>query len=450
MLSKDAAVTLAKDILIPALTQQRRQVEALDGWYRYDPEAFPLSQKATKEHRDLAELAKTPWLGLVVTNVSQSMYVDGYRSPVDESDTEASPWAIWHANDLDGRQVAIHRAMLAYGSAYGLALPGVDQMTGEPMPRLRGVSPRRMLAFYNDPAEDDYPHVAIRAEVSRGSNVYRIYDEDAVHYLGEEVDGLRYIDYRTHDIGVCPVVRFCNQLDLDGRTPGEVEPFIPVAKRVNKTTYDRLLTQHFNSWKVRTVTGMEEIEDEDAEAARMLVLRQGDLLMSDNPDTKFGTLPESPLDGLIKSEEQAIKTLAAVSQTPVHAMVGDLINLSAEALAAARSTLDAKVSERQKPTGKTWDRFLRLGAHIAGDEAAAIDVSAHVTWADTSIRSLAEAADALGKMATMLGVPPRALWGRIPGVTKGDLEEWKALASSDDPIDLLIREMAAGQTSPAQ
>src|SRR5690606_41700547 len=63
-------------------------------------------------------------------------------------------------------------------------------------------------------------------------------------------------------ICVCPVVRFANQLDLEGRTPGEVEPFIPIMGRIDQTTFDRLLIQRHASWKVRTVSGM-TLPDED-------------------------------------------------------------------------------------------------------------------------------------------------------------------------------------------
>ena len=72
------------------------------------------------------------------------------------------------------------------------------------------------------------------------------------------------------------------------------------------------------------------------------------------------------------------------------------------------------------------------------------DFRARATWQDTQVRSLSQAADALGKVATMLGVPPRALWSRIPGVEKADVDEWEALAAEGDAFagltDLLDRQ----------
>jgi hypothetical protein len=430
-MSKRTVVELAHDTLLPALRQEQARLAEVDLWYRWQHEDAVIPRSATTELRSLLQLSKTPWLGLVVTNVAQSMYIDGYRTP--ESNDDLGPWRLWQANDLDNRQVAINRAALAYGQSYGTALPGVDDF-GQATAVLRGVSPRKMLAFYADPAEDDWPLYAVR---DVGDGHFRVYDDEAVYYLAVDTDPkgvqrLKWLDERVHDVGVCPVVRFCNMLDLDGRTDGEVEPFIPLAKRIDKTAYDRLLTQHYSSWKVRTVAGMAEPDTEEEANRAKLKLRQDDMLVAEDPDTKFGTLAETPLDGFIRAYESDIKTLAAASQTPVHAMVGDLINLSADALAAARASLEAKVAERKKSFGKSYDQLLKIGSLIDGDETSARDVMAHVTWADTSIRSLGVAADALGKMATMLGVPPQALWPMIPNVSKSDVEEWKRLAGETD------------------
>jgi hypothetical protein len=434
-MSRGDVVELVHDQLYPAFVRELARLDTIDVWYRWQHEDLTIPRGATPELRSLLQLARTPFLNLVVTNVAQALFVDGYRTP-DASDS-GPPWRLWQRNDLDGRQMAIHRAALAYGVAYMTVLPGVDPLTEEATAVMRGVSPRRMLAFYADPAEDDWPLYALRVEPQGKAWAMRFYDAESVHFLGHEDGKLRWIEDRTHDIGVTPVVRFANMLDLDGRTDGEVEPFIPLAKRINKTTYDRLMTQHFSSWTVRTVAGMAEPDSEEEANRKKLQLRQDDILVAEDHDTKFGTLPGTPLDGFIKAAEWDVKTLAAASQTPVHAMVGDLINLSAEALAAARAALDAKVSERAKSFGKSHDQGLKLGSLIDGDIDSAHDPMAHVTWADTSIRSLAEAADALGKMATMLGIPPRALWGRVPGISKSDVAEWERLADEGDAFGQL-------------
>lgn len=441
-MKRSDVIQLVGDSLLPAYQQERDRLDRIDLWYRWKHEQHDLPNSATREMKYLRDISRTPWLHLVVTTVAQAMYVDGYRSP--DLPDNSTAWRTWNANDFDARQIAIHRASLAYGLAYVTVLPG--ELNGESVAAMRGVSPRKMLAVYADPAADDWAMYSIFVEKSGSSFMLRVYDEEQVYYLStDSLDGKpTYIEDRGHGAGVCPVVRYCNMLDLDGRSDGEVEPFIPLAQRINKTSFDRLLTQHFSSWKIRTVAGMAQPDNEEDANRKKLKLRQDDLLVAEDPDTKFGTLDETPLDGFIKAEEADVEKLAAVSQTPSSSLTGKIVNVSADALAQARAPLTQKVTERQKALGKSHGQALRLAAALQGDDEAAVDVMARVTWQDMEIRSLAQAVDALGKAATMLQIPPRALWGRIPGVTKSDVDEWIRIADETSDIERLTALLDGG------
>jgi hypothetical protein len=390
------------------------------------------------ELRRLTQLSKVPWLGLVVTSAAQAMYVDGYRTALDNDGdpTDSPPWQIWLANGMDRRQIAVHRYMLAYGYSFLTVLPGEDPLTGKSRSVMRGVSPRKMYALWDDPAEDDWPQYALRIVERDGDDLLaRLYDSTAVHNLriGDDGEATYLGEPQIHDAGVCPVVRYANMLDLDGRTPGEVEPFIAIAERINKTSYDRMLVQHFNSWKVRYVTGMAKPDDDEVANRQKLQLRQDDVLVAEDPDTKMGTLDETELSGFIAAHQADVETLAAASQTPTHELTGRLANLSADSLAAARASLNQKVTERQKNAGAAHAQALRLAAALDGHDEYATDVTGRVTWQDMEIRSMSQAADALVKLAA-LGIPFKALWGRIPGVDKSDVAEWAQMAEDGDPI----------------
>lgn len=438
MLGRQAAVELVHDRLFPLYEEEKERLERIDNWYRWKQEDVKLPKRATPELKALANMSRVPWLGLVVSSVSQCMYVDGYRSSLDAErpDTDLSPpWRTWHANGMDQRQIAVHRAALAYGYSFVKVMPGADHEGNRSV--LRGVSPRRMFAVYADPAEDDWPIYAIQVDKApKGGHLVKLIDEEDVHYIGVESSGAtpEYISNEHHGAGVCPIVRYANMLDLDGRCDGEVEPFIAAASRINKTAFDRLVTQHFSSWKIRTVAGMAQPDDEETANRKKLELRQEDLLVAEDPDTKFGTLDETPLPGFIEAWRADIEALAAVSQTPTHTLTGQLVNLSAEALAAARAGLTQKIAERQKAFGKGHVQALRLAAQLEGNDADAQDVMARVTWQDMEVRSIAQAVDAWGKAATMLQVPVQALWQRLPGVEKSDVDEWELMAQNADPV----------------
>lgn len=435
--------------LYPQWMAERERLDALDSWLGADHPTPYTPRSATEEYKRLANHAPTPWLGLVVTSVAQALYVEGYRSPSAADDSAA--WALWQANGLDRRQIGVHRAALGYGQSFVTVLPGRSPLTKEPTPAIRGVSPRRMMTFYEDVADDDWPMYAMRVDGIKDGQRIRVYTDTDVHYLTATSTGgdVSWGSSEPHSVGICPVVRFANMLDLEGRTPGEVGPFIPVAARIDQTTFDRLLVQRFASWVVRTVSGMSLSDtasttgETAAEAKLRLSVEQ--LLVAEDPDTKFGTLAATPLDGFIAAHEADIKALAAVTQTPAHELLGSLANLSAEALAAARASLSAKVEERKHSFGESWEQTLRLAAHINGDADAARDFQSQVRWKDTEIRSLAQAADALGKLATMLGVPVELLWEKIPSWTQQDVERAKALAAQGGGLEALMRELAGGQ-----
>lgn len=443
-------VKYVKDGLWPAMQAERARLRVIDLWLKGEQADPNIPRGATNELRSLLALSKTPWLGLVVTTIAQTLYADGYRSP-ESKDNTPGPWTTWHANGFDQRQVPVHRAAIGYGYAYTTALPGLSP-AGAPRSVLRGVSPQRMYAVYEDPAADDWPIYALQVDPMRGGKCdVKVYDDQRVHLLQmKDSATFTYISTKEHGAGVCPVIRYTNQLDLDGRTPGEVEPFIPVASRIDKTQFDRLMVQHFNSWKVRYISGMAQFADSEEEAnARKFKLRQQDILVAEDPNTKFGTLDETSLAGFIDSARADIESLAAVAQLPNHLLTGQMVNLSAEALTSARAPLTQKVYERQIGFGAAHAQMLRLSAKLEGDTAAAEDVMARITWQDVEVRSLSQAADAYGKLAQMLGVPRQYLWPRIPGVTQLDVQEWTDHALDDDPLATYLRSLNDLRATPA-
>jgi predicted nuclease of predicted toxin-antitoxin system len=304
-----------------------------------------------------------------------------------------------------------------------------------------------MLAFYQDAAEDDWPMYAIEGQPTFQDRVwrFRLYDDEAIYTFDtvpREGERVTYITTDTHAIGVTPIVRFANQIDLDGRSVGEVEPFIPLISRIDQDTFDRLVVQRFQSWAVRWITGLVLPDQREEAQKEKLRLRAEDILIAPDPDTKIGALPAGDLGGLIQARDADIKDLAAVSQTPPHYLLGQIINVSAEALAAAEAALNRKVEERKHIFGEAAEQTLRLAAHLAGDSEEAEDVASEVRWRDMEARSLAQVADALGKMATMLGVPVEALWEKIPGTTLTEVNRWAELRRRDDVLGQMLAQIA--------
>jgi hypothetical protein len=104
----------------------------------------------------------------------------------------------------------------------------------------------------------------------------------------------------------------------------------------------------------------------------------------------------------------------------------------------AATVLGAQLTELQRATQ------LRLAALVMGEEADAADVEADVMWADLESRSLAQEADALGKLATMLGIPVEILWDKVSILSQTDVERAKQLADQAGGMDALLAQLAGG------
>lgn len=448
MLTHASAIAMAREHF-PQFLEQRAEAKVAEAWIRGNNAKPSKPLQATREYTELGDRAPTPWLGLVVTSVAQSLYAEGHRPRQGREDSKV--WReLWQPNGMDARQIPVHRGALGHGLAFVKAKEGTNQLTGEKMTSLRGVSAMRMAAFYQDLVLDEFPMFTIEAEPEKvhGNEGWRVWltdEEGEYEFVTASTDGQEkwtYITDERHNAGVPPVVRFANNLDLEGNSHSDITPFIPLASRIDQDTFDRLIVQRFGSWKVRYIAGMAKPSTEEAARLQALALRVEDLLVSPSHETKFGTLDATDLEGYIKARDADIRDLAAVTQTPPHHLLGLSPNVSAEGLVEAQAGLMRKVDERKHLFGESWERVLRLGAHMSGMSDEAADFESQMLWKDTESRSLAQSADALGKLAQMLGVPFEMLWERIPGWTSKDTEDAKKILEEQRKADLLMQELA--------
>lgn len=375
-----------------------------------------------REVRRLAEMSRVNILDLVISAVAQSLYVEGYRE--DREAEDAPAWEVWQSNRMDARQTAVHRGALAYGVSYVTVLPG------DTAPVLKGYSPRKLTAIYGD--DEDWPVAALVAEPGGAGWNFRLVDAEAVYYLSaaSELDDatLTFIESRQHDLGVCPVVRFLNTMELDDEVQGEIEKLIPIQDQIDSTTFQLLVAQNFGAFRQRYILGWTAESEEatlKASAARIWTFEDS------KDDVQVGEFGQTDLNGYLDSREASLRHAATLSQTPAHELLGQMVNLSAEALVAAEASQRRKVTERQKSFGESWEQALGLAGRIDGVEVSA---NAQVRWSDTESRALASTVDALGKMAQMLGIPVQELWERIPGVSQQDIERWKTAYAQGDPL----------------
>lgn len=419
-----------------------------------------MPELADAEYKLLAKRAVTNHIPLLVRAPVQGCYVDGFRAGKAERGSlpdalvDSPAWDHWQRSRLDSRQTSIYHAAASYGHSFVVT----EKRDGDEKATSRGLSPLRTAAIYEDPAADEDPVAALHVE--RWPSAKRL--GRAFFWDGPEKYWIRFKEKDTEEFelefdydngtGECPVTRFAPEVDLDGRTHGVVEQIMPLQDRLNQTVFDLLIAQTYGSFKVRYATGMAppyvqvakldddgnfvgfepKLDENGQPILRKVSVNGKTFLHAEDPNTKFGSLDETPLDGYIAALKDVSERLSAVTQTPPTYLLGQIANLSAEALNAAEKTFDRKVESWRHSFGESWERVFRLASRLDGDSENAEDFHGEVVWRDMESRALSQTADALGKLAEQVAVPRQALWEEIPGMTQQKLNRWTEMTESED------------------
>lgn len=411
-----------------------------------------LPDNVESEYRDIALKSATNWLDLVLSASVQGLYVDGYgdSSPTPTPDAQVAPmptaWANgWQANGMDARQHALHRAVGTLGYSHLLVFPSDDGGVW-----MRPEAATQMAVVFDDPS-DEWPEEGVRI-VDAKADRYELYTPEARY----EING-RDVKVAGHDLGFTPIVEMRWAIDLLGTPRGEIEPVIPIQDRIVDATFTLQMVAKYGAFPQRWIAGIDNskpLTDDDGNVLKdssgnplfpTIKAYVDSILTAVDVDTKFGQFAAADLNQYVEALEAHIRHLAAITQTPPHYLLGALVNLSADALAAAEAGLQRKIAEKRIVLGEGYEQALRASAAILGDDAAALDTSSQVRWRDVESRSLAQTSDALLKLQ-QVGVPTEMLLGMIPGFTQQDVDKAKELMASQGGLAALMAQIANANT----
>lgn len=414
----------------------------LDG--KHDLPILPDDAERRRIYEALAQRAVTNLLPRVSDTFVKLLTVDGIRTKAKLENEPA--WDFWQANKLDARQTIVHRGAIEYGASYVLVLPG------EKAPVMTPLDPLRSMAWYED-EDDEWPVYGIRhrgrvllgGKPDETADRWEYIDNEAVYTLIVPSDGSGKVRLEgkpmLHGLGVTPLVRFRDR--LDGAPVGIIRPLITPQDRINDTVFALNIAMFFASFRQRYGTGLEIPIDE-----RPTIPNPADpggpeidnpmygqpvaefdaaidrLWVTASKDAKFGEFNQTLVDGHLAAIHQAQTTMAVLGQLPAGMLKGDLVNVSADALATLYDVTNRQAQVYELLFGEAWEQAFRLGAVAQGQR---IPEDAEIRWRDTTPANLATTVDALGKLVQMLGVPDEAAWEMIPGRTEGDFVRWRAM-----------------------
>lgn len=362
--------------------------------------------------RLLAE-ARTNWCELVVNAVAERLQVVYFS--FGDTATDELAWLLWRDNGMDADGEMAQQDALACGHSFVGVWPDPAKMSGV---RIDIEHPSQVCAFYAPGTRRDPVAVykSFGNPADQGRTDVLITPDRVETWVGDDVPV-----YEDNLLGVVPYVELVPSPTTLGPPRSELHAARTIQDRINTTIYNRLVATDFGAFRQITATGVPLPRDAAGQPRAPFDVGADRLLASENPDAAFGVIPESNLRGYLDAVQADVNHLAAITQTPPHYLLGQIVNASGDALKAAEAGLVAKVARRAAHFGEGWERVIRLALGFVGSLGAA-DVQADVVWRDFETRSEAQLVDALVKMAA-LGAPREYLWQRW-GVSPQTIATW--------------------------
>jgi hypothetical protein len=388
------------------LTADRDRFDRLEA-YAQGKHPLPFGNRKMREaYKRLQAQSRSNYVGLVGETLLERIKVQGFRSGGSGSDTtDTRAWGWWQENRMDANSGLVHRAAVVMSRAYVIV---GDDGTGRPL--VTGEDPRQVI-HESDP-EDRY---AIRAALKVWTDDVEakafavLYLPDSIHYyrsrmpLSRETEPWRLsawdIDLSNtfapdgaavNELGEVPVVPFTCRPDLAGNGLGEFEDVTDIQDRINTITLDLSVISGMQAYRQRWVKGI-DVEDENGNP--QTTFDPGADLLWATPESaaQFGEFNPTDISPLIKAIDNSVQTLCAITRCPPHYLLGQMSNLSGDALAAAETGLVSKVVEREQEFGESWEAVYRLAGKVMG---ATVPADAEVIWKDPQFRTLTELAAA--------------------------------------------------------
>jgi Phage portal protein, SPP1 Gp6-like len=439
-----------RDRLLRKLRVQRRHGSALWAWYHGEQPAPVVSAQYRPAYRLFLELARTPWARLVVDAIAERLRVDGFRAGAGGDAEEDAAWRLYLDSALDSDEWLVYTEALITGRGYvsvsrvGNAPPSIAPESGFEITHEAEPGNRRTVQAAIKLYPLAWGGLDFACELYRPEATYRWLTslekelEDGTFPIDRETDvsSLRWEEddpfETTNPAGLVPVVPFENRATVLGGGVSELEDCIPILRRIDKLTLDKLMTSEFASFRQRWATGLEVPKDESGNPIEPYSAAVSKLWVSESSDTKFGTFDSSDLKQYLEAIDADIAALAAISRVPAHYLIQtSLANPpSAESLVAAESGLVAKVRERQRRFGNSWETAIKLAFLLGGETTFATDTTLEVVWADAEMRNPAQVADAAVKLQA-IGVPRDALFEYV-GATPQQIDEWSRQSAAEE------------------
>ncbi|MDT0302910.1 phage portal protein [Streptomonospora wellingtoniae] len=442
----------------PKLVERRPKI---DYWRRYyeghhDLPAGPSQHK--EAFMRFQKKARTNLCKLAAESMVHRMRVVGYRDAGSRSQTDNPVWRLWQQARMDARQFGLWRKASHLGSSY--LIVGVDPRdSSRPLVTIEGPD---TVIVECDPADPMRRLAALRLWHDSIANRWMatVYLPGQRHHwqsaketkkasgrISWRPEAWRKRDLPTRSLPEVPVIPFVNA-DEGEEGAAEFDVGIDVQDRLNLTLLNRLSAERYAAYRQNAL--LNYVPDEDPVTGEKLApWKPGtDQIWTvppgepGDPEPKMVSLPQTDTSQMLQAVEADMRAFAAVTLTPVYYLPGDLINISADSVAALDAGHVSKIEQRHAQYGEGLEEALSLMAHVAGLD---LDLSSsEVVWARPENFNPAQMADYATKLRGA-GYPLPIVAERI-----GDTPQQVAQLRSEMAADSIrTRLSGAGQRQAA-
>jgi hypothetical protein len=402
----------------------RKRQGMLDGWwlyYRGRPPLPELPKSAEAAFMDFQRKARTNFCQLIANATVHRLLALGVTGPDGAPDDSASRW--WQANRMDSRQKQVWRLGMAQSVGYMLVgpHPRLVEDNGRPSPLITPEHPSECIVEYHP--ETGEPYVGLKAFTNDidGYGYARVYyDDRSFPYRTAEACGNRlpwgpdsweYVgareDGEPHDLGALPLVEFARMADLGEDPEPEFACVLDAQDRVNLGVLNRMAASRYSGFRQKWVKGHKFSRRTDPSTGIKVVEQPftpgpNTVWVSEGENAQFGQLDATDLTGFLREHESDVRDMLILSQTPAYYYASDLINISADTVAALDLMHVAKCREHISAFGEGLEDVMALAAAQAGVPSDYTEAT--VRWADPQYLSPAVQADAATKLSS-IGYP---------------------------------------------
>lgn len=397
----------------------RKRSGVLDEWWRYyrgRPPLPELPRKAEQAFVDFQRKSRTNFCGVIANSTVHRLRALAVTGPDGKPDANAARW--WQLNRLDSRQKQVWRVAMAQSVGYMLVgeHPTATEANGRPSPLITAEHPRECIVE-RDPATGE-PYVGIRAihdDIDGYGYAWVFYDDIAYAYRTRERctparlpwgpdSWVPLDDGVPHDLLRLPLVEFARLPDLGEDPEPEFAGVLDVQDRVNMGVLNRMSASRYSGFRQKWVRGHKFARKVDpatglATVEQPFVPGPNSVWVSEGENAQFGQLDATDLTGFLKEHASDVRDMLIISQTPAYYYAGDLVNISADTVAALDLMHVAKCREHTAAFGEGLEDVFALAAAQAGMPEDY--TSATVRWARPEYLSPAVRADAAVKLKSV-------------------------------------------------